>query len=424
MFISGYTTGTLPSHIPLGPNNDYLYFSSDLDTNFTFKHMDTSRVFDSCPNGTVSPVVTQNQGTDSIEIFNDRIYWSVPGNGPNRPFIAKIRPASFPLISSVDIDCDTGGNESHFINPRWIPGFGNQYNITAVSSTTFGPSEPLRASADMLGAVVQSYNDRVYMMNSGSIRFNSLGSQCINGSVYSPGACEQTGGFTRSVNNNPKTCTNNTSCPEWVNISPTDTKYKQFFSIGLPTIAITAAPIAGQKPVPKIETYQGNLFAIRNSCRTVLLEMNASCHSNQQCTNDTYCANGDERPQLWKCEPSLTGSATECDSGDWSLVADNGSGFTNFGDVNNKQITMLQPNGSYLYVGFDNPTGIKVYRTNLANPTIEANFTQIGGDGFLNPSTNKQIYSTISIQNGSIYFVYASVGKTATPVRVHRQQNN
>ena len=421
MFISGYVSTTSQ------PNNDYLYFSNDLDTNFSFRHMDTSRVFDTCPGTSPSsPNVTQNQGTDSIEIFNNRIYWSVPGNGPNRPFIAKLNPPN-PLLTSVDIDCDTTGVESHFINSRWIAGFGNQYNVTAnpAPQTVHGPAEPLRASSDMLGAVIQNFNDKLYMMNSGSIRYNGTGNQCISGSVYSAGVCEQTGGFTRSISNNPKTCLSDTSCSEWINITPNDTRYKQFFSIGLPTSSVTTTPISAQKPVPKIESFQGNLYAIRNSCRTVLMDLfTSSCNYPAQCTNDSYCASGDERPQLWKCEPSLTGSATDCDSDDWSLVADNGSGFTNFGDSNNKQITMLQPNGNYLYVGFDNPNGIKVYRTNIANPSTESNFSQIGGDGFLNTSTNKQIYSTISIQNGSIYFVYASVGQNSTPVRVHRQQNN
>jgi hypothetical protein len=418
MFISGYTSAAA------GNNNDYLYFSTDLDTNLSFKHMDTSRVFDQCP--VASPNVTQNLGTDSIEIFNNRIFWSVPGNGPNRPFVVKLNPIS-PLVSSVDIDCDTSGNESHFLNARWIPGFGNQYNVASnpAPQTVHGPAEPLRASSDQLGGTVQSFNDRLYMMNSGSIRYNGTGSACVNGSSYSAGVCEQTGGFTRSINNSPKTCASDSSCPEWVNITPTDTNYKQFFTIGLPTALISIAPIPAQKPIPRIESFNGNLYAIRNACSTVLLDLfTSSCNYGSICTNDTYCPAGNERPQLWKCNPATTGSATECDAGDWSLVANNGSGYTNFGDANNKQITMLQPNGNYLYIGFDNPLGIKVYRTALNNPISEGDFSQIGGDGFGNPLTNKQIYSTISIQNGTIFFAYSSIGQNSNPVRVHRQQNN
>ena len=132
-----------------------------------------------------------------------------------------------------------------------------------------------------------------------------------------------------------------------------------------------------------------------------------------------------EIPQLWKCVPTLSGSATECDADDWSLVAQNGTtGKTNFGDANNTKVTMLSANGDYLYVGFDNATtGIEVWRTNVANPSSEGDFSQIGGDGFGAGTAITEVYSHVSLQSGSIYYLYLSVGKNSIPVRVHRQQN-
>ncbi|MCX7997763.1 MAG: hypothetical protein N3A69_02265, partial [Leptospiraceae bacterium] len=93
--------------------------------------------------------------------------------------------------------------------------------------------------------------------------------------------------------------------------------------------------------------------------------------------------------------------------------------------VNNRKITMIAKNGSYLYIGFDNSvSGIKVYRTNVTNPTSESNFSQIGGDGFGSGTNITEIYSQISLQFGSIHYLYLSVGKNSIPVRIHRQQNN
>ena len=52
------------------------------------------------------------------------------------------------------------------------------------------------------------------------------------------------------------------------------------------------------------------------------------------------------------------------------------------GDGNNRTLSLLVTNGTYLYVGFDNPTtGVEIWRTNTANPIVTADFSQIGVDG-------------------------------------------
>lgn len=57
-------------------------------------------------------------------------------------------------------------------------------------------------------------------------------------------------------------------------------------------------------------------------------------------------------PQLWK----YNGMA-------FSLVCDNGSGYSNMGNSNNKYITMAIVNGDRLYIGFDNINGVQIFRT-------------------------------------------------------------
>jgi hypothetical protein len=147
------------------------------------------------------------------------------------------------------------------------------------------------------------------------------------------------------------------------------------------------------------------------------------------------CPVGNERPQLWKCSPALTGSATDCDSADWSLVAEDAvtTGSSNFADTNNRRITLLKTNGSRLYIGFNNPNGIQVFRTKsgVTNPVNESDFEAVpgptGGASF-NSRFVQEIYSAVSKLDGAIYNLYLSVGgkngATPVPVKVYRQVNN
>ena len=176
--------------------------------------------------------------------------------------------------------------------------------------------------------------------------------------------------------------------------------------------------IPGQKPVPGIEEYKGNLYLLRNAC--VTSRYKRACTSSK-CSDDQVCPVGEEVPQLWKCIPGGDG---HCDSNDWTLVAENGTtGKTNFGDANNKQLSLLRKNGNYLYVGFDNPNGVEIWRTNVSNPSLESDFSQIGGDGLGDPATNLEIYSSVARSSGSLSYIYVSLGKNSQPVKIYRQQN-
>lgn len=398
-------------------NNDYLYFTPDLDSVLNFNYIDASWVFDnytSTCNATWSSSVTQNQVTESIHVFNGKIYWSVPGDGTNRPFAV--------TIGSLANEVTCNNTTNAYINMRYMSGVGRLH-----------ATKP--AQADIMGGIFNSFNDRIYFANSGSISYNKASSPaCIEGSTYSAGVCEQTGGIVRSINNNPAGCTSAGGCPDWVDITPSSVDYKKYFTIGLEAITDL---IPAQKPIPNMETYKNNFYFIRNACTQALWDdgtaaggdSNNGCGFNNSCgttnKNDKVCPLGSEIPQLWKCVPTLSGSPTECDADDWSLVAQNGAtGKTNFGDINNTKVTMLSANGDYLYVGFDNSTtGIEVWRTNVANPSTAGDFSQIGGDGFGAGTAITEVYSHISLQSGSIYYLYLSVGKNSIPVRVHRQQN-
>jgi hypothetical protein len=169
------------------------------------------------------------------------------------------------------------------------------------------------------------------------------------------------------------------------------------------------------KAHPQMAVYQNKLFMARNICEglasaTICTTLSANCN----------CPAANKRPQIWKCTPATTGGATTCESGDWTLVANNGSGLSNMGDVNNKEISMVVTNGSYLYVGFDSANGIQIWRTNNTNPTLAGDFTQEGASGLGFPVANTSIFDAKSFNFSGIDYLYLTAGKAGGAVRVYR----
>jgi hypothetical protein len=128
-----------------------------------------------------------------------------------------------------------------------------------------------------------------------------------------------------------------------------------------------------------------------------------------------------------------------CNAGDWSLidggtaplVTDNYTSFGNPTTNGNRTISMVITNGSYLYVGFDNPTtGVQIWRTNQANPSNEANWEQVSVSGLTDqfndpdPTNQWQIYSSVSAQSNGVYYLYVATGKPGYPLSIYRFQNN
>jgi len=86
-------------------------------------------------------------------------------------------------------------------------------------------------------------------------------------------------------------------------------------------------------------------------------------------------------PQLWTCVP---GPDLLCDPQDWTLLAPNGVGDTTlsqFDDPQNTRVTLLAATSSRLYVGYNNPAGVVLYRSRagLTAPSSRADFEGTAG---------------------------------------------
>ncbi|EMF97819.1 hypothetical protein LEP1GSC123_4170 [Leptospira borgpetersenii str. 200701203] len=233
------------------------------------------------------------------------------------------------------------------------------------------------------------------------------------------------GSIIRSTSTNPAPCEGKNQCSGWEDVAPrSNPKWhnspdNNWFSLEL---VKERDLIPADKAFSQFAEFNGRMYATRTICVTSedRSGLRKSLQTVKGCTDGSYT---NRRPQLWKCDPTLSGNKSTCDSGDWSVVGDDGTGITNFGNVFNHSITMLVANGSYLYVGFDNENGIQIWRTNLQNPGSSSNgWEQVGGDG-LGDVTNRRIYSGITVPKLSLNYVYVSTGGNNRPVKVYRQQN-
>ncbi len=139
---------------------------------------------------------------------------------------------------------------------------------------------------------------------------------------------------------------------DWAVATPSASAYGSHASQPL-TQQTDLAP--ADRAVPQMAAFGGRLFAARN------------------------CANG---PQLWSCDPTKTGDAAKCYPGDWSLVAPNAIGDRNLSQFDMptlNAITMVVATDTYLYVGYDNPGGVIVYRTSNPSASVMSDFTGASG---------------------------------------------
>lgn len=242
------------------------------------------------------------------------------------------------------------------------------------------------------------------------------------------------GGFPNSLHNgsiihstsaNPSPCEGINRCSSWKDTAPRsnpkwhNSPHNNWFSLELTKYRNL---IPADKAFSQFAEFNGRLYVTRTICVTKEDHsgLRQSLQTVKGCTDGSYT---NRRPQLWKCDPTLTGDTTTCEAEDWSLVGDNGTGFTNFGDNSNHSMTMMVASGSYLYIGFDNENGIQIWRTNLENPGSSSHNWEPIGIGGLRDVTNRQIYSAISGMNFGVNFVYISVGNKNKPVKIYRQQN-
>ena len=215
-------------------------------------------------------------------------------------------------------------------------------------------------------------------------------------------------GFTRSTSTTPGQCQIVIVvllCPDWTDATPSALAYTLKSSV-------TTSKISDLEPadraVPAMVGFGGRLFAARNTTTG---------------------------PQLWSCDPTQGGSSSQCDPGDWSLLAPNTVGdarLSQFNDAGNAAVTLLAATPQHLYVGFNNPTrGVVVYRTANAAAATAADFSGrlgcaatgsscqgIGGDGLGAALT--RIYDGRALSFAGNDYLYLAAGTATSPVQIYR----
>lgn len=379
---------------------DYIYYTSDTSTTLNFKYIDM---------GTITGTVTA--GTSALVTFNDRLYGGfgkISTGTSNVPDFGRI---NFAPTTGEGTECTAGnncdatdGSGGRRIRIERMPHFGG-------NNGTNNQNYARIVGVDSLFV----FNNRLYAANGGYPQVN------------------RDGGIIRSNNALPAPCSASNTCPDWTEIAPRsnplwyNSPTNNRFSLELSKFYDL---IPADRAFPQFAEFNGRLYVTRNVCITTngtLTGVATSVSTTPGCLDGT---DTNRRAQLWKCDPTNGGAdttnPTTCESNEWSLVANNGSGFTDFGTSTNRIMTMAVTNGDRLYIGFDNSTGARIYRTKtgVTNPTSESDFEQVGTAGFDGDTTNiKQIFSAISVNSSGDYYLYISAGNNGIPVKAYRHKN-
>lgn len=390
------------------PHFRYLYYTDDTSSSLNFKYIQLGNITGSSTAGTQSFTTQNNNLYAGFAKLNE------PSNGGggvsrNTPDFGYVK---FTTDPSNNIACLIGNNCAAGSNGRGlrfridrVPYFGGSSSDSNDNRfTNYG----LYAGVDTLFV----FNDRIYAANGGH---NQVA---------------HNGGIIRSNTLNPGACSGKYNCnSNWTEITPRSHTHwhgtsENWFSLELRRSSDFSP---GDLAFAQFAEYKGNLFAIRTIC--VTNPSIATSHAEAiNLPSIAGCNNGstvNRRPQIWKCEPTLTSGSTTCESGDWSVVGDNNSGITNFGSNGNHSATLLVRNGNYLYVGFDNDSGIEIWRTSVSNPGSNASdWQKVSSNGLGDPLNMQNIFSAISVPVGSLSYIYVSTGKSSVPLKIFRQQNN
>ena len=216
-------------------------------------------------------------------------------------------------------------------------------------------------------------------------------------------------GFTRTTAPSPGVCQVVLllllNCGDWTDVTPNALAYTA--KVALATTKTSDLEPA-DRAIPAFASFGGRLYAARNTTTG---------------------------PQLWVCNPALTGSANQCEQGDWSLLAANTAGdtqATQFNDANNASMTLLAATSQHLYVGFNNSVrGVVLYRTANSAAASAADFTGrlgcnastagcagLGGDGLGASLTH--LYDGRALTLGGTDYLYVAAGTGTSPVRIYR----
>jgi hypothetical protein len=435
-------------------NFDYVYMSNSTNQQLGFAYVDLGP--------TTGP---DTRGLESVLSMSNRLYTGYARGPSRRPDFVKttfLSTDANPCTggANCDVPSDNGSTNARLfigsmtrIGRCWDTNCGDGNDAPNKGRFPANPNGAFFAGIDSLFEASGPSGSRMMIANGGHP------------------ANDRDGGIARSTSDNILPCTETlaTLCTNrWVDITPTASPW---WRVGGATGATgthyslelvkTQDFIPGDKAFPQWASYNGYIFTARNVCRTAAIDGSGVSSDGTNTfsggIDDTYldflaptaanhgtmfnnCILGDSgrRAQLLKCTPGADGY---CDSTDWSVV-DGGGGptgivdtYTDFGgsSTGNRTLSMVIANGSYLYVGFDNPTtGIQIWRTNVTNPSTETQWEQLDQSGLTDSLGNRdnlnqqKIFSAISVTDATtgVNYLYMATGRGNYAVSVYRFQNN
>lgn len=247
-------------------------------------------------------------------------------------------------------------------------------DLEGVKLPAVGNSGTPKNPASMIGIdALATFNGKLYVANNGG---------CARSTSTTPGPANVSG--------------------NWVDCTPSTWAARSSVVLGSSGVDLTPA----QKAVPAMVAFGGRLFLARNTTAG---------------------------PQLFACTPNAAG---DCNPADWTLVAPNtaaglATDLTQLEVAGRTRITLLAATARHLYVGFDLPAGLDVYRTEKSAPTAGdflgrsgcAASAGLACEGLGGRGLGTGARTTFSAQvlpfDGQDY-VYLSAGDGSGPVSVHR----
>jgi hypothetical protein len=128
-------------------------------------------------------------------------------------------------------------------------------------------------------------------------------------------------------------------------------------------------------------------------------------------------------PQLWKCDPTKSGSVDVCDFGEFGVAVPNTTGdksLTQLNTATRGAASVLLATSRFLYLGFDDATtGAQLFRTRVASPSAISDFqgqngcaagtagcSGLGGAGLGDATTTTRFLDAKAVTAGGKTTVY------------------
>jgi hypothetical protein len=156
------------------------------------------------------------------------------------------------------------------------------------------------------------------------------------------------------------------------------------------TTAKSSDFVPADKAVPQMAVFGGKLYLARNTT---------------------------SGPQLWMCNAV----PTACGPANWALAAANGTGnasLSQFNDATLNTVSLLVATSQHLYVGYDSPSGVVLYRSTNPSPSLIADFARWAPSGLGAGMTQIVDGQALSFVGNDYLYVAARAASGA--VRVYR----